>query len=110
MIALARFNQYDYTFNNKDISKTRQRKFSAVKENLKRHWRHRMMNLADKRIQREHRCHGCNGPLPQSSAAHKGNTYNYASLLELIWLNHPFDKVYVDPLYQNMIDNSIIAN
>lgn len=37
MIALARFNQYDYTFNNKDISKTRQRKFSDVKENLKRH-------------------------------------------------------------------------
>ena len=52
-----------------------------------------------------------NGPLPQSSSAQKGNTYNYASLLELKWLNHPFDKVYIDPLYQKMIDNnSIIAN
>lgn len=39
MTALVRFNQYDYSFNNKneDISKTRQGNFSDVKENLKRH-------------------------------------------------------------------------
>mgnify|MGYP006996407512 CR=1 FL=1 len=39
MTALARFNYYDYSFNNKneDISKTRQPNFSDVKENLKRH-------------------------------------------------------------------------
>lgn len=38
MTALARFNQYDYSFNNKneDISKTRQSNFSDAKENLKR--------------------------------------------------------------------------
>ena len=71
MIAPARFNQYDYSVNNKneDISKTRQGNFSDAKENLKRQWRRRMMNLADKRIQRELKFHGCDGPLPQPSSA-----------------------------------------
>lgn len=40
-------------------------------------------NLADKRIQRELKFHGRDGPLPQPSSAQKGHTYNYASLLEL---------------------------
>lgn len=49
--------------------KQRQSKFSDVKENLKRHWRHRMIYFADKSIQRDPL--GCNILLPAAFAVHK---------------------------------------
>lgn len=41
----------------------------------------------------------------------QGNTYDYASLLELKWLNNLLNKVYIDPPYQNIIDhNNVITS